>query len=272
MVKYCNRECQIAHRPQHKKECRKRAAELHDEELFKQPPPDEDCPICMMRLPTLGLGKTYLACCGKSICNGCVHAFRRRITKRKDDVCPFCRIPMPTSDEETIKRYEKRIEMNDAQAIHNMGVYYSKGLYGFPQDYDKALELYNKAVQLGCSTAHNNIGNAYHRGSGVEINMKKAQHHYELAAMGGVAQARHNLGIIEGLTGNRDRALRHLMIAISSGYDESLKKVKFMYEKGYATKDYYKKALESYQAYLDEIKSEQRDKAAAANDSFKYIG
>ena len=34
MVKYCNRECQIAHRPQHKKECKKRAAELHDEKLF----------------------------------------------------------------------------------------------------------------------------------------------------------------------------------------------------------------------------------------------
>ena len=44
MVKYCNRECQIAHRPQHKKECKKKAKELHDEQLFKQPPPEEDCP------------------------------------------------------------------------------------------------------------------------------------------------------------------------------------------------------------------------------------
>ena len=31
LVKYCNRECQLAHRPQHKKECKKRAAELHEE-------------------------------------------------------------------------------------------------------------------------------------------------------------------------------------------------------------------------------------------------
>ena len=27
LVKYCCRDCQIAHRPQHKKECKKRAAE-----------------------------------------------------------------------------------------------------------------------------------------------------------------------------------------------------------------------------------------------------
>ena len=47
MIKYCNRDCQIAHRPQHKKAYKKRAAELHDEKLFKQPPPDEDCPtVC----------------------------------------------------------------------------------------------------------------------------------------------------------------------------------------------------------------------------------
>ena len=45
LVKYCNRDCQVAHRKQHKRECKKRAAELHDEQLFKQPPPPEDCPI-----------------------------------------------------------------------------------------------------------------------------------------------------------------------------------------------------------------------------------
>ena len=36
MVKYCNRECQVAHRPLHKKACKKRAAELYDEALFKR--------------------------------------------------------------------------------------------------------------------------------------------------------------------------------------------------------------------------------------------
>ena len=61
-VKYCSRDCQIAHRPQHKKECKKRAAELHDEELYKQPPAKEDCPICFQRMPLFSTGSKYQTC------------------------------------------------------------------------------------------------------------------------------------------------------------------------------------------------------------------
>ena len=43
-----------------------------------------------------------------------------------------------------------------------------------------------------------------------------------------------------------------------------------MYRDGYATKDDYAKALKAYQAYLSEIKSDDRDKAAAFSDKFKY--
>jgi len=80
-VKYCDAACKKKHRHKHKKECEehirlaaKRAAELHDKELFKEPPPAEDCPICFLLLPTLDTGRVYMACCGKRICSGCIHA------------------------------------------------------------------------------------------------------------------------------------------------------------------------------------------------------
>jgi len=73
MVKYCNRECQLAHHPLHKQECKKRAAELHDVKLFKQPPQGDECPICFLPPPPEAGGMRNSICCGQSICGGCVY-------------------------------------------------------------------------------------------------------------------------------------------------------------------------------------------------------
>ena len=60
------------------------------------------------------------------------------------------------------------------------------------------------------------------------------------------------------------------MIAVGSGCSESLETIQKMYSSALATKDDYTKALRAYQSYLAEIKSDQRDKAAASDDKFKY--
>jgi len=271
-VKYCNRDCQIAHRPQHKKECKKRAKELHDEELFKQPPTLDDCPICYLRLPYLDTGRRFYGCCGKTICSGCIYApVYDHQGNMLEKTCPFCRTPESTSDEEIIKRNEKLVEAGDAEAISNMGYYYKVGMYGLPQDHNKALELYHRAGKLGVATAYNYIGACYNNGEGVEVDKKKAVHYYELAAMKGNLTARDNLGNIEGHAGNHNRALKHFMIAVKGGSNDSLETIRKMVTIGLATKDDYATALESYQVYLDEIKSNQRDEAAAFDDQFKYI-
>ena len=88
--------------------------------------------------------------------------------------------------------------------------------------------------------------------------------------MMGDAGARYNLGILEGQACNEERAVKHLMIAVKDGNTASLAIIKEMYKGGFATKDDYAKALRSYQAYLDEIRSDQRDEAAAADDDCKY--
>ena len=109
MVKYCNAACKKKHRKKHKKQCDRRVAELHDEKLFRPPPPLEDCPICFLRMPSLWTGRKYQECCGKEICSGCIHApvYDNQGNKVAGEKCPFCRIPAFTSDEEMIKRSYK---------------------------------------------------------------------------------------------------------------------------------------------------------------------
>ena len=46
---------------------------ISDDELFTQPP-NKDCPICLLRLPSLSTGSAYYECCGKMICSGCACA------------------------------------------------------------------------------------------------------------------------------------------------------------------------------------------------------
>ena len=267
LVKYCSRDCQKAHRSQHKKECRKRAAELHDEKLFKQPPRKEDCPICFLQLPSLGIGNRYQTCCGKVICSGCIHA---GVMMGDDKLCPFCRTPAPNTDEVYKKKVMERVEVGDVHAMDQLGCWYAEGMRGLPQDRDKALDLWRRAGELGYTKAYYSIGNAYLQGLGVERDEKKAVHYWELAAIGGDAASRHNLGNAEGCAGNIDRALKHFMIAVRDGSDSSLKAIKQLFMDGHATKDDYAKALGVYQAYLDEIRSVQRDEAAAFNDRYKY--
>ena len=69
-VKYCNAAAKrsIGIDQNNKKQCERRVAELHDEMLFKEPPPEHGyCPTCSLRLPTIGSGRRYYECCGKII-------------------------------------------------------------------------------------------------------------------------------------------------------------------------------------------------------------
>ena len=106
-----------------------------------------------------------------------------------------------------------------------------------PQDTVKANELLLKAGELGCALAYYNLGNSYANGRGVEVDRKKATQYYELAAMGGGVQARHNLGCSEGNAGNYHRAYKHFIISARAGDKLSLNSVKQGYMHGDVTKE-----------------------------------
>ena len=264
MVKYCNAVCKKKHCSKHKKACEKRVAELHDEALFKEPPPPEDCPICFLPLPIDTNRTLFSPCCGKTICCGCIcvmakEAYWRR--KKKIFLCAFCRTPACTSDKEEDERIMRQVEADNANSFNTLGGWYETGDYGMPQDMTKANEFHRRAGELGCSEGYYNLGNSYCYGRGVEVDKKKAKHYYELAAMTGGVKARHNLGYMEGDVDNHHRAMKHFVLAANAGFKPSLDWVKKGFMKGYVTKDEYANTLRAYQSRHDEMKSDNRDKA-----------
>jgi TPR repeat protein len=81
--------------------------------------------------------------------------------------------------------------------------------------------------------------------------------------MGGLVEARHNLGIFEVSAGNMDKAIKHYMFSAEAGVDESLTNIRKHFLSGDITKDDFEKALRSHKEAKDEMKSDQRDTAAA---------
>ncbi|KAL7534416.1 hypothetical protein ACHAXR_005857, partial [Thalassiosira sp. AJA248-18] len=238
---------------------KKRAAEIFDEALFKQPPPNEDCPICFLRLPLNRSDKQFKSCCGKIICIGCAYAdmIARRSAER---MCPFCRAPLTTSHEGAVEMLRKGTEAGDFNAMRNLGYQFYKG-DGVPQDYKKALELWHQSAKLGCVESHCNIGTAYCNGKGVEKDKKKAKCHWELGAMGGDVIARYNIGIAEWNAGNMNRAMKHFMISAGFGHDLSLKDIQNGFSGGHVTKDEFEKTLRAHKESKDEMQSDHRDAA-----------
>jgi TPR repeat protein len=149
----------------------------------------------------------------------------------------------------------KRVEANDAGAMHVLAGYYQQGaLFGLQQDHSKAMELFASAAELGYSKAHNNLGTIYHQRG----DLKKAKFHWEAAAMAGDEQARFNLGLIEG-SGNAERTVKHWMIAASSGCYTAMHALRTFFEEGFMPQDAIESILTAYNASCAEMRSEARD-------------
>ena len=257
LVKYCTVDCQKNHRPQHKRACRKRLAELHDKQLFTQPDSSYlgECPICCLPLP-LDLEKsTLMGCCCKIICKGCNYANQKReIDQGLEPRCAFCREPVQRSEKERIRQLMERVKKNDPVAMSQMGKkHHNTG------DYGKAFEYWTKAAELGGVDAHGCLGLMHGDGNGVEKDTKKAVYHWEQAAIGGHPQARSFLAIHEMDNFKLERAAKHLIIAANLGHDESLKVIKGFFKEGIVSKDDYAAALRGQQAAVDATKSAERE-------------
>ena len=267
LVKYCSDECMEDHKSEHKEDCKKLAAELRDELLFKQPESTHfgDCPICSLPIPFDGKKFVLNSCCSKFICKGCSYANRmREIELRQNATCPFCRERMPRTTEEAHTQNMKRIEANDPIAICKRGVeQYNK------KEYICALEYFTKAAALGSIEAHARLAHLYQHEEGVEKDEGKRVYHLEEAAIGGHPLARYNLGRHElekyrlGRheleNGTLERAMKHWIIAATQGYDAAIKGLMGAFKDGFLKKEVLAATLRAHKAAVDATKSPQRE-------------
>ena len=258
LVRYCGIECQREHWRQHKRECKKRAAKLRDELLFRQPESTHvgDCPLCCLPLPLDRSKSSMCSSCSIVTCNGCEYANSiREFEMRLERSCPFCRAT-PSTLEECGKLRMKRVKVNDPLALRVEGVkWHKKGVH------IRAFEYLSKAAEFGDLEAHCKLAFLYQLGRGVEQDKGKCIYHLEKAAIGGHPFARYNLGWHENKNGNFDRAVKHWIIAAAQGEDDSIKALMNAFKNGFVEKEGLAAALRAHQAAVDETKSPQREVA-----------
>ena len=264
LVRYCSDDCKEDHRSQHEAKCRERAVELRDEILFRQPESSHmgDCPICFLPFPLIPYTSTMtmMWCCSKMICNGCSHVDNTRQwkEKRQQPKCPFCRRPVPKTQEEAKKMKMKRAAAgNDPDAMREMG-----GKHCNEGDYDSAFKYFTKAAELGDADSHHNLSVLYRKGEGVEKDGAKELYHLEEAAILGHPEARFNLACCEEEKNRYDRAVKHLIIAANLGQDNSIQALQKHYKDGLVSKEDFAAALRAHHAAVNETKSPQREAAA----------
>lgn len=270
LVRYCGDQCQKNHRQQHEEACKKRAAELRDELLFKQPESTHrgDCPICMLPMPLAAETMSY-NCCSVLVCYGCDLAqsmsemnTSSSMKTSKLSVCPFCREAVPKTKVEWDKQRMKRVDANDPFAMREEGI--KQQIDG---DYQSALKYFLKAADLGDAEAHHRVADFYYDGKGVEKNMGKVMYHTKAASIGGHPIARHFLAILEQGNGNTEIAVKHWIIAAAQGFDLSIKVLMDEFRNGLVSKDDLATALRAHHAAVDAMKSPQR---GVADDFRQY--
>lgn len=234
--------------------------EERDKILFRQPESSHlgDCPICFLPLP-LEHDKSILhSCCSKIVCKGCSYVNTiREFKENSHHACPFCRQPLPKTREDAERNRMNRIAANDPVALRRTG---SK--YQHEGDYERAIEFYTRAADLGDADAHFDLSLLYQKGEGVEKDEEKEVYHLGEAAIRGHPDARCNLASYEGQNDERiDRAVKHLIIAANLGHGESMQMLKELNELGSVSDAAFVVTLRTHEAAVDAMKSPQREEA-----------
>ena len=240
--------------------------ETKDIDLFAPIAEREECQICMIPIPLDDKEITFMACCGKSICTGCIHrnwmnGAKNGKPRQEVQKCSFCRQPPPENIIKSLKVLMKRD--NSSQAFMQMAIRYKRG-EGVIQSDSKALEMYIRAAELGFAEAFGKLGSYYQLGvAPVELDMSKALAFYEICAKQGSVRMHRMLSEIHGRNGNHQESIKHLKVAASAGEQDAMALSMKFYKVGLLSKEDLTKTLRAHQTSLNEMKSTERDDARA---------
>ena len=248
--------------------------EMANIDIFAPITEREECPICLLSLPTEEDEIAFMPCCGKMICSGCVH--KNIITHRKNGVprhemkCAFCRQLTPKS---SVKGLKKLMKKNNIQSFIQMAERYRTG-DGVLQSDTRALEMYIRAAELGHAQAYAHIGHCYDQGSAVEEDVPKSIEFFEVAAKKESIRAYRWIAEFHGINGDNKKGFEYLNVAASAGCQKALNTLMKLYEITYElkllSKDDLAKTLRAHQASLNDLKSKDRDDARIARASGLY--
>jgi len=193
-------------------------------DLFAPIQEREECPICMLPLSMKHDETTFLSCCGKQICCGCI--YRSMINDLKNGVkrhevakCAFCRIVSP---KKTYSKQLKRLmKKNNPRAYVQMACLYRDGEDGVIQSDTRALEMMIRAAELDYAVVFGMIATFYNEGIAVERDLSKALEFYEIAAKKGDIGSHKQLAEFHGENGNALKSIEHMKLAASAGCQES---------------------------------------------------
>lgn len=264
-------------------------------DLFAEPPPAEDCPICMHPFPCENQKQVYMDCCGQMICWGCIKRHE------KSSTCPFCRLPKSKSASGWWSQLKKRMQCNDARAFHQ--AYSHSSLHSCVQE-EKGIEFSQisdsfallclcRAAELGLSCSIFDLFVMHGKGNDlIEKDQGKAMLFLEAAAWKGYIPARYHLGDRKYRRGNGLEALPvneitiffkkekdihffdsalHFSMAAACGHKKSVDSLIEMQNKNIICEEDLTRSMSSYRQCKQEEWSEEREDADKIWD-VEYLG
>lgn len=226
---------------------------------------DDDCPICLERMPEVtwrGTERHRALCCGKMICAPCSSLLRKRQDAHIADMnrlraadspsvadvrrelkylegsvkCPMCRETLASTDQQVFQLVQSRAEQHGWDwAQYKVGMCHLNGR-GVNADPKKAVKWFKKAAAQGKYQAEHELGEIYNFGKGVKRSPQEAARWYQKAADAGFALSQYALGEMisrgNGVPVNITEGARLISLAAEQGLDTAQGALAYCYETG----------------------------------------